>query len=199
MAHLLIPGQCKGHCCINSVGRSSVIARFGSGGETVGIEQLVDEPDFVFDVRLAGEAMPAPDHPHHFEPFDRSGGRFHRLKASRWSQDSLECAVVCLDDVVKVLRGAMLRIARQLVFSLQPADGLRVRAELVGGDGCGRPMAHCRQRFSQEAMRCTGVSPIHQHKIDQQAMLVDGPEQVFQRPPTFTYVSSTRQEGARYP
>jgi hypothetical protein len=37
---------------------------------------------------------------------------------------------------------------------------------------------HCRQRFSQETMGRTGVSPIHQHEVDQPAMLVDGPEQV---------------------
>jgi len=30
--------------------------------------------------------------------------------------------MVCLDDVVEVLAGAMLRIALQLAFSLQPAE-----------------------------------------------------------------------------
>jgi hypothetical protein len=55
--------------------------------------------------------MSSADHPRHFEPFDRSGGRLHRLKAPRWLNDPFECAAVCLDDVVEVLAGAMLRIA----------------------------------------------------------------------------------------
>jgi hypothetical protein len=38
-------------------------------------------------------------------------------------------------------------------------------------------VAHCRQRFSLEAMGRTGVSPIHQHEADQPAMFVDGLEQ----------------------
>jgi len=33
-------------------------------------------------------------------------------------------------------------------------------------------------RFSEETMGRTGVSPIHQHEVDQPAMLVDGPEQI---------------------
>ena len=52
--------------CINSVGRSSGVARFASGGEAVDIKQLVYKPDLVFDVRFTREAMPVADHSHHF-------------------------------------------------------------------------------------------------------------------------------------
>ena len=38
-------------CCITSVGRSSVIARFASDGDTVGTKQPVYERDLILDVR----------------------------------------------------------------------------------------------------------------------------------------------------
>jgi hypothetical protein len=66
--------------------------------------------------------MASADHPHHLKALDRSGPRLHCLKASSRADDPLKCSVVCLDDVVEVLAGAMLRIVLQLAFSLQPAE-----------------------------------------------------------------------------
>jgi len=56
-------------CCINSVGRSSSVARFTSGSDIEDVEQLVYEAHLVFDMRLTREAMSSADHPHHLEPF----------------------------------------------------------------------------------------------------------------------------------
>ena len=44
-------------CCINSVGRSSSVARFPSGSDIEDVEQLVYEAHLVFDMRLTREAM----------------------------------------------------------------------------------------------------------------------------------------------
>jgi hypothetical protein len=81
-----------GLCCINSVGRSSSVARFTSGSDIEDVEQLVYEAHLVFDMRLTREAMSSADHPHHLEPLHRSGGRLHCLKASPGANDSLQCS-----------------------------------------------------------------------------------------------------------
>jgi hypothetical protein len=154
------------------------ISPLPSGGDLEDIKQLVNKPDFVFDMRLTREAMPSASHPHDFEPFDRGGGCLHRLKAARWPNDPFECAVVCLDDVVEVLARAVPGIGRQLAFSLKSADGLGIGAKLVCRNRGRRPVTHGRQRFSQEAMSCARVSPIHQHEVFQPAMFVDSTEQV---------------------
>ena len=101
----------RGLCCINSVGCSSSIARFRSGSDIEDVEQLVYEAHFVFDMQLTREAMSSADHPHHLESLHHSGGRLHRLKASRGANDSLQCAVVCFNDVVQILARAILGIA----------------------------------------------------------------------------------------
>ena len=101
----------KGLCCINSVGRSSSVARFKSGSDNEDVEQLVYEAHLVFDMGLTREAMSSADHPHHLEALHRSGGRLHCLKASRGANDSLQCAVVRFNDVVQILARAMLGIA----------------------------------------------------------------------------------------
>jgi hypothetical protein len=88
-------------CCINSVGRSSSVARFTSVSDIEDVEQLVYEAHLVFDMRLTREAMFSADHPHHLEPLHRRGGPLHCLKTSRRANDSLQCAVVGFNDVVR--------------------------------------------------------------------------------------------------
>jgi hypothetical protein len=78
-----------GFVALISVGRGSAMARFASSSDTADTAQLVHEAHLVFDVRLTGKAMSSSDHAHHFEPFDGSGGRLHRLKAPRWSKNPL--------------------------------------------------------------------------------------------------------------
>jgi hypothetical protein len=82
MGRLLKPKLRVGHAdfglyCINSVGRSSSVARFTSGSDIEDVEQLVYEAHLVFDMRLTREAMSSADHPHNLEPLHRSGGRLH--------------------------------------------------------------------------------------------------------------------------
>lgn len=75
---------------------------YRSGRDSEDFEQLVDKAYLVLDTRLTGKTMPSPDHPHHLESFDRSGGRLHRLKTSRGANDSLEGTMVCFNDVVQI-------------------------------------------------------------------------------------------------
>jgi hypothetical protein len=107
------------------VGRSCLL-RSGSSGDTEYIEQLVDEAHLVLDVRLAHQAMTAADHPHHLEALDRSRRPLHCLKASDRTNNSLECAMIGFDDVIQVFAGPVFCVDRQLSFSLQPADSLRI-------------------------------------------------------------------------
>lgn len=55
--------------------------------------------------------FPTTDHAHNFKAFDRGVSRLHRLKATGWAEDSLDAAMVCLDDVVQIFRGAVLGVA----------------------------------------------------------------------------------------
>jgi hypothetical protein len=141
--------------------------------------------------------MASADHPHHLKALDRSGCRLHCPKASGGADNPLECSMVCLDDVVEVLAGAMLRIALQHAFSLQPAERFGIGAELISRDGGRQPVVHCCEGLAKKTMGSACVSPVHQYEVDQSAMLVDSPEQILPLAPTFTYVSSTRQEVAR--
>ena len=65
-----------------------------------------------------------------------------------------------------------------LPSGFRPADRLRIRAELVGGDRRWGPLAHGLQCFPQEPMRRRCVAPLRQHEVDQVAMRVDGAEQI---------------------
>ena len=105
-------------CCINSFGHSSERYSVSLGRDSEDVEEFVYETDLVLDARLTCEAMPSTDHTHHFKALDRSGRCPHRLKASCRANDSLECAMICFDDVVQVLRCPMFCIGRQLAFSL---------------------------------------------------------------------------------
>jgi hypothetical protein len=109
---------------------------------------------------LAHEAMAAADHPHHLESLDRSGRGLPCLKAAGRTDDSFECSVISLDDVIKVLVSTMLCRACQRAFSLQSADRFRIRTELVCRDRRRRPMVHRRSCFAQETMSSAGVSPV---------------------------------------
>jgi hypothetical protein len=142
------------------------LLRSGSSSDRENIEQLVDETDLVLHVRLAREAMTSADHAHDFETLDRSGRRLHGLKASRGSNDSFESAVVGLDDVVEILARAMLRVGRHFSFSLQPGDGFGIGSELVCLDRGRWPVAHGRQRFSEETIGRTRVPSVRQHEVD---------------------------------
>ena len=81
---------------------------YRSGCDSEDFEQFVDESYLVLDTWLAGKTMSSPDHPHHFESFDRGGGCLHRLKAARRANDLLEGTVIRFDDVVQVPVRAML-------------------------------------------------------------------------------------------
>jgi hypothetical protein len=94
-------------CCIISLDAVCLLL-YRSGCDSEDFEQLVDEAYLVLDTRLAGKTMSSPDHPHHFESFDRGRGFLHRLKASRRANDSLEGTVISFDDVVQVFVRAML-------------------------------------------------------------------------------------------
>jgi hypothetical protein len=92
--------------------------------------------------------------------------------------DSLEGAMIGFDDIVQVFTGPVFCAGRQLALALQPADRFRVGTEFIGGDRGRRPVAHGRQRFSQETMGCPSIATVCQHEINQAAMLVEGSKQV---------------------
>jgi hypothetical protein len=79
-----------------------------SGWCSEDFEQLIDEAYLVLDTRLTGKTMSSPDHPHHFESFNRGGGRLHRLKVSRRANDSLERTMVGFNDAVHEFAGTIL-------------------------------------------------------------------------------------------
>ena len=84
--------------------------------------------------------------------------------------------MVCFDDVIQVLRGAMPRVARQLAFSLQLADHLWVRAERIGGDQGPQPVAHGGQCFTQKRVCRTRIAAIYQQEVDQPAVFYRRPK-----------------------
>jgi hypothetical protein len=152
-----------------------------SGGDSEDVEQFIYETDLVFDARLTGEAMPAPDHTHHFKALDRSGRCPHRLKApaqkaadeisgrvfdnedqgdntSSGSDDALQGAMVGFNDVVQISAGSMFCVGRQLALALQAVNCFGRGTELIGGDRGRGPVAHGRQCLSQETMGCPSVA-----------------------------------------
>ena len=56
--------------------------------------------------------MAAADHAHDFKTRQGRGGGFHRLKAARWTDHTLERSMIRLKDVVEILRGAVFNILR---------------------------------------------------------------------------------------
>jgi len=76
------------------------IMLFESGSAREDIEQLINETNFVFDVRLAHQEMTSTDHEHDFETLDGSSRRLHRPQSSCVPNNSFESTVVGLDDVV---------------------------------------------------------------------------------------------------
>ncbi len=75
--------------------------------------------------------MTAADHAHGFETRQSRGGGFHRLEAARWTDHSIERAVIRLKDVVQVFRGAVFDIRRQQPLALQTPNRLRSLSEKV--------------------------------------------------------------------
>ncbi len=59
--------------------------------------------DLILHTSLAGEAMSSPYHAHDLEALDSRGGCLHRLEAASGSDDLLERAMVCFNDVVQTL------------------------------------------------------------------------------------------------
>jgi len=173
-------------CCISLSSRSLALCSFPSGGDGEGIEHLIYETDLVFDARLTGEAMPWPDSMPYFKALDRGGRCPHRLKVSGRMKDSLQGAMIGFKDVVQEVRGPRVCVLRKLALPLQPMDCLRVRAEWVGGNRGGWPVAHGRQRFAQQATGRPSVAAIGQHEIDQPAMLVYQP---LQQEPAYVWPS----------
>jgi len=76
------------------------------------------QTDFVADTSLARKAVSAPNHAHDLEAFDRGDGSLHGLKASRGPNHPLQCTMICLDDVVQVLRSSVPRLVRYLASRL---------------------------------------------------------------------------------
>jgi DNA-binding Lrp family transcriptional regulator len=76
-------------------------------------EVLVHQTDFAWRAGLCPDAVAAADHAHDLKAPDRCKGCLHRLEAARWPDPPLERAVIRLDDVVEVLRGAVFDIFRQ--------------------------------------------------------------------------------------
>ena len=56
--------------------------------------------------------MAAADHAHGFETRQGRGGGFHRLEPAGRPDHPLERAMIRLDDVVEILRGAVFDILR---------------------------------------------------------------------------------------
>ena len=110
-----------------------------SGRET---EELVDETDFACHARMAEVAVTASDHAHDLEAPDGGGGCLHPLEATRWPDHALERTMIRFDDVVEILRGAMLDMFRQQPFVLQAQDRLGIRRQFIGRDGGRWMVAH---------------------------------------------------------
>jgi hypothetical protein len=94
-------------------------------------EELIHKTDLACRAGLCHNAVTPADHTHHFEAFQGYRGRSHPLKATRWPDHTLGGTMVCLDDVVEILRGAMLDILRQQALLLQALDRLRGRSQFV--------------------------------------------------------------------
>ena len=73
---------------------------------------MIDETDFACRLTFPLDAMTAADHAHGFETRQGRGGGFHRLKAAGRPDHPLERAMIRLDDVVEILRGAVFDILR---------------------------------------------------------------------------------------
>ena len=72
-------------------------------------------------------------------------------------------------------------------------------AELVGGDRGRRPVTHGSQRFAQETVARTRVSPVLSMKSISRPCLSTARNRYFHFPLIFPYVSFTRQDVARWP
>jgi hypothetical protein len=127
------------------------------------LEKPLHQADFIVDTLLAGEAVTSPDHTHDLEALYCGWRGLHRLKASRWSDDPLERAMIRFDDVVQVFRRSVSSAHRQLPTALQPRNGFRVRTELVGCDRGWWPVAHCRQGSAEETVRSARISAVCKH------------------------------------
>jgi DDE domain len=63
---------------------ASSLLRSGSGSDCVDIEQLVDETDFFFDVRLARQATTSADHAHHLRRISAEPATSGRDDVGTW-------------------------------------------------------------------------------------------------------------------
>ncbi len=92
-----------------------------------------DETGIAGEVLGSGKAVhiAAPNHAHDLEAFDREDGSLHGLKASWWLDDSFQRPLICLDDVVQVLRRAVSCVFGQLTVTLELLDGFRVGGKLI--------------------------------------------------------------------
>jgi hypothetical protein len=86
-----------------------------SGRET---EELVDETDFACHATLCQAAMAAADHTHHLEALQGRSGGSHPLEAAGRPDHTLERTMIRFDDIIEILRGAMLDMFQQQPVAL---------------------------------------------------------------------------------
>src|SRR5688572_29449758 len=67
-------------------------------------EELVYNTDFAYRSWLLPGAVTAADHAHDFEALQGRRGGSHRLETARRPDHALERTMVCLNDVVQILR-----------------------------------------------------------------------------------------------
>ncbi len=79
--------------------------------------------------------MTAADHAHDFKTLQGRDGGFHRLEATCRSDDTLERAMIRLEIIIQILRGAVYHILRQQSLVLQPQDCLGIRRQFIRRDG----------------------------------------------------------------
>src|SRR6202011_1303462 len=75
-----------------------------------------------------------------------------------------------LQDVTKILHGAMLAFLLQSALVFELHNRRRVRSMLVGVDASRRRMIRFAQRFGQEALCCGGVLLCREQEVDRRTI-----------------------------
>jgi hypothetical protein len=121
-----------GSVALTAIGHNAPTGAASSCGKT---EELVHQTDFAYHTRMPQHAVTSANHSHHLKALQGRRGGLHSLESAGRPDHPLESAVIRLDDVVEVLRGAVFDIFRQQSFILQAPDCLWIRRQFVGRDG----------------------------------------------------------------
>ena len=125
-------GWKNGSVALAAISHSEPTSAASSSSKT---EQLVHQTDFACHAYMSWHAVTSANHSHHLKALQGRRGGLHSLESAGRPDHPLESAVIRLDDVVEVLRGAVFDIFRQQSFILQAQDCPRIGSQFAGRDG----------------------------------------------------------------